>query len=124
MNIYPEITAEQIAEWAKRPDAQFDLPELLRRLIYASGATVHSMSAPVGKGTNAGGYDIRLDVHGARDHVPAGEYWRKSYKRIVEDQPELPWKTLEECHAAVCAFLDPVLAGVEGTWKPALWKWA
>ena len=52
-----------------------------------------------------------------------GEYWRDNYKRILQDQPELPWKTLEACHAAVCAFLNPVLAGAEGMWSPDEWAW-
>jgi hypothetical protein len=52
-----------------------------------------------------------------------GEYWRENYARILQDQPALPWETLEACHAAVCAFLDPVLAGVEGAWDAAVWRW-
>lgn len=51
-----------------------------------------------------------------------GEYWRDNYQRIIQDQ-ELPWGTLEACHAAVCAFLDPVLAGEEGTWSVERWAW-
>jgi hypothetical protein len=71
--MFPKITADQIAKWAETSEAPSILPELLRRLIYASGATVRSLAAPVGKNTNVGGYDLRLDARDEADHVPAGE---------------------------------------------------
>ena len=52
-----------------------------------------------------------------------GDYWRESYRRILIDQPDLPWSTLQECHEAVCSFLNPVLAGEDGTWSPERWAW-
>lgn len=73
MSFAPKITADQIHEWAEKAGADAVLPELLRRLVYASGAIVHSIHVPVGKNTNVGGYDMRLVVDGARSHVPDGE---------------------------------------------------
>lgn len=49
--------------------------------------------------------------------------WDGNYLRILQDQPALKWKTLEDCHDAVCAFLNPVLAGADGTWRPEQWAW-
>lgn len=84
MSISPKITADQIAQWATRPNAQFELPELLRRLIYASGATVHSLSAPSDKDVFLGGYDIQLNTTSAGHHIPIGaSVWEVSVREDV-----------------------------------------
>jgi hypothetical protein len=36
---------------------------------------------------------------------------------------ELAWITLEELTTAVAAFINPVLAGKSGTWRPVKWQW-
>lgn len=91
---HPKITADQIAKWATSDKAASALPELLRRLIYASGATVRSIHAPVGKNTNLGGYDMRLEVHEERSHVPGGEsVWEMGVREDV-------LKKLDEDYAA------------------------
>lgn len=54
---------------------------------------------------------------------PQKSTWDGNYGRILQDQPELTWKTLEACHDAVCAFLNPVLSGCDGVWRPDTWAW-
>ena len=50
------------------------------------------------------------------------EAWAPVYARMaVED--DLPWSDLASLSGAVRAFLDPVLAGAEGEWDPATWRW-
>ncbi len=48
--------------------------------------------------------------------------WSTPYLRMAHDN-ELPWTSLEQLTASVAAFLDPVLAGLDGTWVPARWSW-
>jgi hypothetical protein len=49
--------------------------------------------------------------------------WAERYAKLASDD-ELAWQTLEELAASVRGFLDPVLAGDEGTWSPDTWSWA
>jgi hypothetical protein len=49
--------------------------------------------------------------------------WVRIYDRTVVDN-DLAWRTLAELVVAVRAFLDPVLAGNDGRWDPATWRWA
>lgn len=50
--------------------------------------------------------------------------WTKPYSALAREA-DLPWKTLDEVHAAVSAFLDPVLANTLGaTWQPASRSWS
>jgi predicted nucleotidyltransferase component of viral defense system len=66
---------------------------------------------------------FEYEVPGAVPLYPRDANWEASYTKMKRNQPGLPWETLEECHAAVCAFLDPVLAGGEGVWEPGAWRW-
>lgn len=70
--------------------------------------------------------DFEFALPGVVPPLPGGPErakWDGNYQRILQDQPELPWKTLEACHAAVCDFLNTVLAGEEGTWSPQMRAW-
>ena len=49
--------------------------------------------------------------------------WSTPYRELVREN-ELAWTTLEELTAAVGAFLNPVLAGKNGTWRPMEWQWS
>lgn len=49
--------------------------------------------------------------------------WTERYERIAKEDA-LAWPTIGELEAAVRAFLNPVLAGAEGTWDPEAWTWA
>ena len=49
--------------------------------------------------------------------------WSTPY-RVLASENELGWTTLEELTVAVGAFLNPVLAGQNGTWRPTEWQWS
>jgi hypothetical protein len=53
---------------------------------------------------------------------PAPPAWGPIYERMVRID-NLRWRTLEELHQAVGAFLDPILAGRGVTWNPKTWRW-
>ena len=48
--------------------------------------------------------------------------WGSRYAKIARDD-ELAWPNIDELVAVVRRFLDPILAGVNGTWDPASWTW-
>jgi hypothetical protein len=48
--------------------------------------------------------------------------WSTPYEQLAREN-ELAWMTLEELTTAVAAFINPVLAGKHGTWRPAKWQW-
>ena len=48
--------------------------------------------------------------------------WSTPYRQLAREN-ELAWTTLEELTTAVAAFINPVLAGKNGTWRPATWQW-
>lgn len=66
---------------------------------------------------------FNYDVPASIPPYPINANWEASYAKMLRNQPGLPWETLDACHAAVCAFLDPLLAGETGTWSPERWTW-
>ncbi len=48
--------------------------------------------------------------------------WSTPYGHLAREN-ELAWTTLEELTTAVAAFINPVLAGKNGTWRPLKWQW-
>ena len=48
--------------------------------------------------------------------------WSTPYGELAREN-ELVWTTLEELTTAVAAFINPVLAGSNGTWHPIEWQW-
>jgi hypothetical protein len=44
--------------------------------------------------------------------------WSTPYEQLAKEN-ELAWTTLEELTTAVAGFINPVLAGKSGTWRPA-----
>lgn len=48
--------------------------------------------------------------------------WRAPYAALAVEQG-LPWKTIDEAHAAVVDFLGPVLAGGHVMWDPRSRRW-
>jgi len=48
--------------------------------------------------------------------------WSTPYQELAREN-ELAWTTLEELATAVAAFINPVLAGKNGTWRPMEWQW-
>jgi hypothetical protein len=49
--------------------------------------------------------------------------WSTPYRELAREN-DLAWATLEELTVAVGAFLNPVLAGKNGTWRPMEWLWS
>jgi hypothetical protein len=49
--------------------------------------------------------------------------WSAPYRELAREN-ELAWTTLEELTVAVGAFLNSVLAGKNGTWRPMEWQWS
>jgi len=49
--------------------------------------------------------------------------WSTPYWELASEN-ELGWPTLEALTVAVGAFLNPVLAGQNGTWRPTEWQWS
>lgn len=41
----------------------------------------------------------------------------------MAEEGDLPWPDPASLRGALRAFLDPVLAGVDGAWDPAAWRW-
>jgi hypothetical protein len=64
-----------------------------------------------------------------RTHTLPGELpapptaWAAVYERMARES-RLPWRTLDDVTAAAKQFLDPVLRGEGGTWRPKRWKWS
>jgi hypothetical protein len=50
------------------------------------------------------------------------ETWLRPYG-VMAQENELPWTTLDQVTSAAGAFLNPVLAGNEGVWRPNEWSW-
>ena len=132
MSISPKITADQIAQWAKGDGADSILPELMRRLVYASGATVRSVWTPIGKNTNIGGYDMTLEVCQERDHIPAGaSVWEMGVrqdvlKKLEEDYEERTKNPLgvdraKTAYVAVTAHKFPASRKSDGASSPQDW---
>ena len=48
--------------------------------------------------------------------------WTAVYERGARND-DLPWKTIDEVHAAAASFLDPVLSGCDGHWSAKSWQW-
>ncbi len=53
---------------------------------------------------------------------PAPREWLAPYDRLRAEE-DLPWAELDALHAAAAAFLDPVLAGDNGTWSTTEHRW-
>lgn len=51
------------------------------------------------------------------------ERWREPYQRMAAHEG-LIWEHLEDLFRAAAGFLDPVLAGRDGTWSPSRWAWS
>ncbi|MEE9392647.1 MAG: nucleotidyl transferase AbiEii/AbiGii toxin family protein [Planctomycetota bacterium] len=50
------------------------------------------------------------------------ENWNKIYERMAASN-HLAWPSLSDVMKAASSFLDPALAGINGTWIPERWAW-
>jgi hypothetical protein len=62
-------------------------------------------------------------VHAIPASLPAPPAsWSAPYADMAQENA-LPWPTLEAVFTHASAFLDPILAGHDGTWDPVAWTW-
>jgi hypothetical protein len=62
-------------------------------------------------------------THAVPSYIPdPPASWATPYRELAREN-ELAWTTLEELTTAVAAFINPVLAGRGGTWRPREWQW-
>ena len=65
--------ASEIVNWADKPDAQHQLPELVRRLVLATVPQPVSLAMPSGSSVRMPGWDGLLDVVSGNTWVPNGK---------------------------------------------------
>ncbi|MGI4872688.1 MAG: hypothetical protein ACRYFX_16125 [Janthinobacterium lividum] len=67
-----DVKALDIKRWAAEPSAPYHLPELIRRLIFATVPTLQHIDFPVGASVNSGGWDGITTAGIGTTYVPAG----------------------------------------------------
>lgn len=102
---------------ATRENPQF-LAEM-RKLVAQEYPIAQMVEGLITRKQTQFGHNLRL-LGEYRILKRAGE-WRLRPPRARKN--ELAWTTLEELTTAVAAFVNPVLAGKNGTWRPAKWQW-
>ena len=71
--------ASEIVDWAGRPDAQHQLPELLRRLVLATTESLTKVRFPSGSSVTTPGFDGEVGTSSGNPWVPIGSsYWEVS----------------------------------------------
>lgn len=65
------VDATDIAQWAQRRDAQDTLPQVIRRLVFATSKPLH-VDFPSGEAVQLGGWDGRLAVQDPHPFLPNG----------------------------------------------------
>ena len=81
-----KITANQIADWAKKKKAQTSLPRLVRRLIHSSGIATNA-AFPAGDSISLPGWDGELASEHGSPWVPKGKsYWELSCEAQVTNK--------------------------------------
>lgn len=66
------VKALDIKRWADEINATYQLPELVRRLIFATAPTLQSIDIPIGESVNSGGWDGITTVLTETPYIPAG----------------------------------------------------
>lgn len=81
--------ATDLSFWADRRDSQGILPQLLRRLIYATVERVLRMDFPAGEGVQLGGWDGIVSVEGGNTFVPNGTSgWELSTQKDIKGKAD------------------------------------
>jgi transcriptional regulator with XRE-family HTH domain len=79
------VTARHLEEWARTLEARSVLPQLVRRLIRATGQGLVRVRAPAGEQTQRPEWDGRVEASGAAEFVPQGlSVWEMG----VEKEPK------------------------------------
>jgi transcriptional regulator with XRE-family HTH domain len=66
------VTAKLLEDWAGTQDARNTLPQLVRRLIRATGEGSIRLEAPAGEQTQRPGWDVLVEASGDAEFVPQG----------------------------------------------------
>src|SRR5580698_7941915 len=66
------VTARDLEHWAGTHDARVTLPQLIRRLIRATGDGIMRLDAPSGEQTQRPGWDGLCEASGDNEFVPEG----------------------------------------------------
>ena len=76
------VTASRLEDWAKTQDARNTLPQLVRRLIRATGEGIIRLEAPAEEQTQRPGWDVLVEASGNSEFVPQGvSGWELSTER-------------------------------------------
>ncbi|TVT38608.1 hypothetical protein FNT36_20735 [Hymenobacter setariae] len=67
-----DVKALDIKRWSAEPSAPYHLPELIRRLIFATTPTLEHIDFPIGASVNSGGWDGTTTVTTGTTYVPSG----------------------------------------------------
>src|SRR5262249_34011964 len=78
------VTAKRLEDWAGTLDARSTLPQLVRRLIRATGEGVR-VAAPTGEQTQRPGWDGLVETSGDTEFVPEGV---SAWGRGADAKPE------------------------------------
>ena len=79
------VDSSEIANWASKPQASYDLPELIRRLILATVPQPSLLRIPSGSSVRLPGWDGVLDVEEGNEWVPKGtSVWEMSCEGDAE----------------------------------------
>ncbi len=80
------IDGSDFERWADRPEARFELPVLVRRLLWAS-TRLQELNMPGGSGVDRPGYDGFCRSEKGSDFCPAGSsVWELSVQRRANDK--------------------------------------
>lgn len=66
------LNANELERWADQNNASFELPRLVRKLIFATVAQITEISFPSDEAVLLGGWDGKLDAPEGNAYVPAG----------------------------------------------------
>ncbi|MCL6609059.1 MAG: hypothetical protein K6T74_13310, partial [Geminicoccaceae bacterium] len=117
------ITAEHLASWAAKPEARTLLPDLVRRLVLASGAKLRRLELPGGSAVDLPGVDGIVEASPGNAWIPEGRsVWELSCERdprrkasadLEKRTEEMP---AEERASTTFLFVTPRRWGKKSQW--------
>jgi transcriptional regulator with XRE-family HTH domain len=86
------VKAKNLEDWAGRLDARSILPQLIRRLIRATGAGIIRLEAPAGEQTQRPGWDVLVEASVETEFVPQGvSAWEMGVDKDIKKKAEEDW---------------------------------
>jgi len=119
-----KIAAIQIARWAETRGAQGHLPELIRRLIHATGGYPKYVDFPSGESITQPGWDGEVESESESTWIPKGQsFWEVSCEKMPTRKANRVYKTRTEQFAsaadhsiATFVFVSPRLWTTKKKW--------